>query len=144
MENVELSGPTVGTTLQAGIDEFRGPISGPASAVASLARDYSRAPVIGRFATAAQIGASAVARMSSLFGYSNLIQQDGGRQIVNNPLPDFSSVGMSHPTAKLSLDPKNELTVDSSVLGLDGGDELDISRIVTRQSYVDFFSWFPS
>ena len=64
LEDVELGAPTVGGTMRLQTkDEYLGPISGPASAIASAARAAKR---IGRLATAAEIGSTAIAKMSSL------------------------------------------------------------------------------
>lgn len=144
MEDVELTGPTVGLFQQSGHDEFKGPISAPASAVAAASRELKTMPVIGKLATAAEIGATAVAKVSSLFGFSNKVDLEGATKVQPNPFPDLATVGTSYPTARLVLDPKNSLGADGSSLGLPREDHMNISHIVTRESYATQFSWNPS
>lgn len=142
MENVELSGPTVGYIQQT--DEFKGPISGPASAVAAIARSAAKVPVIGRVATAAEVGATALAKMSSLFGFSNVVDLNGASKVQPSGFPDMATVGTSHPISKLTLDPKNGLGISNANLGCPEENPLIIKDLVTRDSYVGAFTWTPT
>lgn len=154
-EDVELSGSTVTLALQSGeveelelqmgkIDEYDGAVSGPASAVAAAAGNLARIPVINKFATAAQVGASAVAKASSLFGFSNPPVITPSQGVRNQPFPQMASAEISYPGEKLALDPKNELTVDSTVVGLKGVDELDIKYLAGKESYLTQMLWTDS
>jgi len=140
-EDVELSGPSVGLTMQTGDEYGDGPISKPASAVAEAASRLSDVPLIGRFATATQIGAGALSRMATLFGYSNPPVLDNTKPFRSNPFPQMANASVCFPAEKLALDPKNELSVDPSVVGLPSVDELEISRLVQRESYIDDTAW---
>lgn len=148
-EDVELAGATVGLSMQsgkvtsipAGKDEYDGPVSGPASAVANIAGRLSGAPVIGKFATAAQVGASAIARVSSMFGYSNPPVISDSRGMKPQAFPVMSSPEISFPSEKLALDPKNELSIDRSIVGLPSQDELAISYLAQKESYLCQTTW---
>jgi len=144
MEDVELSGPTVGFAMQSGRDEYVGPFSGPASAVAEAAGKHVDSPMIGKLMTATQVGASAIAKITSLFGFSNKIDISGDTSLRPTAFPNMSTVGSSHPVMKLTLDPKNELGISPELHGLPSGDPLDIKSIVTRESFVDLFGWTPA
>ena len=142
-EDVQLSGPTVKFSLQSGkLDEYgQGIISKPASALARAAGKLKDLPVIGPYATATQIAGGAVASIASLFGYTNVPVIDDVHSLKPHPLPAMAATDIGTSISKLTLDSKNELTVDSSVCGADFGDELDITNFVTRESYLTQFPW---
>jgi len=144
MEDVELSGPTVALQLQAkDEDEYgTGIISKPASAVAAAAGKLKDVPGIGTLATAAQVGASAVSKISSLFGFSNEPEIGGTKFVTPTSFPAMAAVGYSSTAEKLTLDPKAELGVSSKLIGMNlPPDELNISSIVQRESFVDIAEW---
>lgn len=165
-ENVELSGPTV--TVQArksrvaykkkkskkgevmdkmakfgsNSDEYGdGPVSGVASAVASAGKALSNVPIIGPFARATEIGAGAASRIAAWFGYTNIPVIDNVAPFKDLPFGGIASSEIAGPTPKLTLDPKNELTLDSRIAGLDGTDELSMKSFLERESFLNTFNW---
>jgi hypothetical protein len=142
-ENVQISAPTVKFSLQSGkTDEYgRGIISKPASAIARAAGQLTKIPVIGPYATATQIAGGAISSIASLFGYTNVPVIADVHSVRTHPLPAMAATDIGTSVAKLTLDSKNELTVDSSVCGANLGDELDITNFVTRESYLTKFTW---
>lgn len=144
MENVTLSGASVVYAAQS--DEYgEGPISKPASAVANAASYLEKVPVIGPFATATRIGASAVSAIASIFGFTNVPVIEDTKPMRNEPFPKLASSEISHPVEKLTLDPKNELSIDPRVVGMpDGTDEMMISNLVQRESYLCSAAWTTS
>jgi hypothetical protein len=139
-EDVELSGSSLGLVMQT--DEYgSGVISKPASAVAELAGRLSKDPVVGRFATATQIGASALAKAASLFGFSNPPVIAPTMNYRPTAFPQMASSEIGHPAEKLALDPKNEVSVDPSVVGLPSEDPLDVASLVQRESYITEIAW---
>lgn len=143
-ENVELSGPTIGLALQSKDEYGTGPISRPASAVAQVARSLKTVPVIGRYATATEIGASAVSKIAKTFGWTNVPVISDAQPLRSVPFPQMASAEIGYPVEKLTLDPKNELTVDPSAAGLPSNDELALSNFLTRESYITSFPWTQS
>lgn len=139
--DVEVAGLTTLPALQS--DEYAepGPISGPASAIAEFAGTLSQAPVIGKLATATEIGARAVGSLARAFGFSNPPVISDVMPYAPKAFHSFSSVDTSVPADKLSLDPKNEITVDNSVTGYSEEDQLAISSIVKRESFVQGTLW---
>jgi hypothetical protein len=101
----------------------------------------TKAPVIGPFARAFDIGATAVAGIAKLFGFSNA-------PIVSDVVPHqpkafhaMANVETSVPLDKLSLDPDNSVTIDNTVTGYVKEDPLAIAGIVTRESYIAQTDW---
>jgi len=139
-EDVELSGPTVKLAMQSGSDEY-GSISGPASAVANVAGMLESAPVIGIYATATRMAASTIGSIAKLFGFTNVPVVADVHQFTPSPFPVFASPEIGTQIEKLTLDPKNELTIDPRSVGIDTGDELLINHITDREAYITQFSW---
>jgi len=138
----ELSGPSVKLALQSGIDEYGdGIISKPASAIARAAGYLEKVPIIGKFATATKLGASAVSSIASLFGFTNPPDITTVETYTPQPFPRMATTDISTGIEKLTLDSKNELSIDSSITGADLGDELNITSLVTRESYLTSFLW---
>jgi hypothetical protein len=140
--DVILYGATHALAMQGG-DEYAmdGPVSKPATAVANIASNLSMMPVIGPFATATSIGANAIAKIAKLFGYTNVPVVDDHKPVQSRAFPFFSTVDTGFPLDKLSLDCKNELSIDGSVCGTEAIDELVISHLVRKESFLTSFQW---
>lgn len=122
-------------------DEYeRKPVSMIAGAVAKAAGALKNAPIIGPYARATEIGAGAMGAIATLFGYSRPAMLES---CVYRPMtkPNIAVSNLPDDTVKLSVDAKQELTIDSRTVGLSGIDELAIQNIVTRESYVTQFDW---
>lgn len=140
MTDVQLMGPTTDLVLQS--DEYgTGPISRPASAIADVASQLSKIPIIGRFARATQLGASAVSKIATLFGYTNVpvIADIHGYQPMNAPM--LASANIGTPVQKLTLDPKQELSIDPSYHGIGSEDEMSLAYLKKRESYFAKTTW---
>lgn len=143
VENPNLFGPTAKLALQG--DEYgNGPISGPATALARFASMFSDTPIIGKWATATSIGASAVSAMAKLFGWSNVPIIEDVKPFKLMPFHDIPSAHISESTTKFTLDPKAEVTVDGSFIGCPNTDELSVSSLVTKESYLTSGQWTTS
>lgn len=140
-EDVVLGGPSVGLSMQA-LDEYgSGPVSGPASTVARYAGMAKGIPVIGKFATATEMGAKAISGIAKLFGFTNVPVIEPTQPIRPSPFPQMASCELGYPVEKLTVDSKNELTIDPSSIGLPAHDDLAIESLVTRQSYLCAATW---
>jgi len=115
-------------------------ISRPASAIARYAGSLSNIPGIGRFARATEIGASAVASVAKIFGYSSPTQLDY-EMVVPTPRTSLAVVDTKYPTNKLTVDSKQEVTIDPVTTGIRADDELPIASIAGRESYLTSFNW---
>nr|ULG00121.1 MAG: structural polyprotein [Salisharnavirus sp.] len=118
----------------------KGPVSRAATAAASAAQLFTEAPVIGKFMKATEIAASSAAQISSLYGYSNppQLETNNVRPVLKSNLA--TSSGLDEVT-KLTLDPKSETTLDTRLLGLKGDDEMVITAVACRESYLTTFPW---
>jgi len=142
-ENVQLSGPSIGLMLQS--DEYSDkPVSTIASAVAAAAGKLTRVPYIGPFMTATRMGAGTIASIASKFGFSNPPVISNVEPYRPSPYPNLASTEISFPMSKLTLDPKNEVSIDPRVCGVSPIDELEISSLVGKESYLTSCTWNAS
>jgi hypothetical protein len=141
-DNIRVCAPTSQLALQSK-DEYDtgGVVSGPASAIASATSALSHLPIIGRYMTAASYGASAISKIASLFGFTNTAVIDPVAPMKNVPYHAFASAEISTPLEKLTLDPKNELSIDPSIIGVSRHDDMDISRFVQREATLRPYTW---
>jgi len=147
MSDVELMGSTATLALQSQEqnDEYgNGPISAPATALASTASMLSTVPVIGKFARATEIGASAVSSIAQMFGFTNVPTIDNVCAYQPANAPHLSSAHIGTSVQKLTLDPKQELSIDPSIHGLGSADELSIAHFKKRESLYGSFLWSTS
>lgn len=147
--DVNLSGPSFGLAVQSKqtvVDEYgTGPVSAPASAIASFASKFEGGSgLIGKAATATRIGAGAIGKIASLFGFTNVPVIDPIHSFRPTPQPPLASTGVGYATEKLTIDPKNELSVDPSLIGLPQVDELDISYLSQKESILTTTYWNTS
>jgi hypothetical protein len=142
-DDLEIAGPTAKLALQAGQDEYqhKGVVSRPASAIARAASMLSDLPVIGPFATATSYAAGAIGDIAALFGYTNVPVIDDVHGMVNKPFPNLASTDIGTPVEKLTLDAKNELSIDGKICGADVNDELTIKSFCSRESFLFKTSW---
>lgn len=142
-EDVIVSGPTLGLALTQSTmkskDEYK--VSGIASAVAAAFGALKNVPVIGPYATVSQIGATALASGARILGFTNVpvINDIMPYKPVTNPA--FSTSEIAFPIEKLTLDPKNELSIDPKIVGLTSEDELDMKHLISRESYLTNMTW---
>lgn len=140
LTDVELMGSTGKLTLQS--DEYgNGAISKPATAIANFASHLTNIPIIGKFARATQIGASAVSTIASMFGFTNVPNIENVAPFYPMTAPQLATAEISVPFQKLSLDPKTELSIDPTPFGVSGHDELALSYLKQKESYFGTCLW---
>lgn len=115
-------------------------ISRPASAIARYAGALTNVPWISPFARATEIGAGAIASIAKIFGYSSPTNLDY-HLMVPRPRTSLAVVDTKYPTNKLSVDSKQELTLDPATTGIRPEDELPIASIAGRESFLTSFDW---
>lgn len=134
-ENVEVMAPTVQLALQSGV------ISGPASAIAAAAGEFRTHPKIGPYARAVQVGSTLVASIARMFGFSNPPVMENVRPVQNKAFHAFANIETSVPIDKLAVDPANEVTIDNCTTGFKADDELIITSLCGRVSYLNQVNW---
>lgn len=130
-----------GTTTGGGDEYGKNPVSGPATAVANLAKTLTDLPIIGPYARATSMAAGGVASLAKAFGLSR-------PAIIDPPVPmtpywvsDLAPADAGDMAAKLTVDTKQELTIDPNIIGIDLPDELSVAHIGARESYLTTFNW---
>lgn len=141
--DVKLSGPTQYTpsSISPQSDEYSKPaVSTAATALSVWSKGLSNAPVIGPYMRATSMASGAVAAVASLFGYCKPVELEFElmRPRTTGPMATTNSKDDSH---KLTVDAKQELTIDPRAFGLTNEDELEISYIAGRESWLDTFDW---
>jgi hypothetical protein len=115
-------------------------ISRPATNVARVAGALSDIPGIGPYAKATQMGANAVANSAKLFGLS--APNDLSHSIFEPRAKQSLAVtDVKQSANKVTIDSKQELTIDPRTTGIQGDDELPIASIAGRESYLTTFDW---
>ncbi len=143
-EDVEVCGPTVEVALQGKKDEYGeydGIVSKPASAFSKAFGTLKKVPVIGKFATATSWGLGAVATVANALGFTNVPVISDVMPFKGLPFGGLASTEVGIPLEKLTLDPKNELTIDNTAIGGSAVDPLLLSDLNTRESYLTKFTW---
>lgn len=137
LENVKLCGPTIGLSMQSG--DYT--ISKVASNIAKVADKVSYMSLIGPYAKATSVVANGISSIASIFGFTNDPVTDNVQAFKSLPFHSFASPEISEPIEKLTIDPKQELSIDSRIVGLNGNDELLISNLVQRDTVATWFNW---
>jgi hypothetical protein len=122
-------------------DEYgTGPISRPASALAVIAQSLAKVPWLQPYATATTLAASAVSGMASVFGYSRpaILETKVFKRVSKG---NFANSNVDDDVNRLTLDCKQELSIDSRIDGMAGQDELELKHIWSRESYLTSFNW---
>lgn len=119
----------------------KGVVSGPASAIAKWAGYLSNIPVIGPYATATSKAANVTADIASSFGYCKPVLTKAPEPYRPTPVSALANVNVPDTTNKLSVDHKQELTIDPVIAGIGEHDLLNIKSIASRESYLATFDW---
>jgi hypothetical protein len=133
--------PSQSGVMNSGDEYGQGIISKPASAVAKAAGALKSIPLIRPYARATEVVASGVGDVARLFGYSRPAVITDPVIMKPVPLGNVANVDAADPVNKLTLDSKNEVTIDPRVTGLEGKDEMGVLDYVKRESYLTTFNW---
>jgi hypothetical protein len=146
MSEVEMAGSTNFVSQSGTGDEYgEGIISKPASALARWAGKLTAVPYIGEYAMATQLGANAVGRIASLFGYCRPVNVEPITKFKPAFAGNIANSSIEEAVDKLTFDPKQELSIDPGLTGYNPKeDELSIVAIAKRRSYMSRFNWTTS
>lgn len=147
-ENVVLGAPTsrapIGLVPQSGDEYGDGVISRPVFALADFLKHLTAVPYIGKYALVTSMGAQKMGLVAKIFGFSKPNVVSDIDYMKNRKLPNFASATQHDPIFKGTFDDKQEVTVDSRVVGLSGQDEMSIVNLAMRPSYMHQFNWTQS
>lgn len=134
---------TANAKMNAGDEYGQGIISAPASAISKAAGMLAEIPMIAPYARATEMVAGKIGQVAALFGYSRpAVISD---IVLQKPSPtgNLANTDASDAVNRLTLDSKQELTIDSRTTGLDGADQMSLDSIMTRESYLTSFTMSP-
>jgi len=129
-----------------GSSEFSkaGDVERTATAVEAFAARLSGVPIIGHLAKASQAAASGIAAVARTYGFSKPTD-------IKEPTPtryigytNLSSADGFDFSRKLTMDPKNELSVDGGARGLSAEDQLSFDFLLQREGLLEMFNWSTS
>ncbi len=149
-EDIELLGPTVsnatGTIIQSTKEDgdVKKPVSQVCTAVANASMALSRVPVVGPYALAVEQAARTTATVASALGYCQPLNPEEPRRYQPRITDNMAVVNTTDSSQKVSLDVKQDLTIDPSIVGLNPVDELSINRIAGIESFLTTFIWTKS
>lgn len=154
MTDVRLCAPTTltsgayveqcGFEPQSGDEYGSGIISKPASVVARVAGMLTNVPAIKPYARPTEMVASAIGRAAHLMGFSRpIILSDLNRTKIKN-VGVLANTDQHEAVVKLSLDSKQELTIDPRTVGLSDVDEMSFDFIKQKECFMTSVSWSES
>lgn len=147
MEDVELVYPTSvpisGLTAQS--DEYsKTRVSGIASVVARSMGMLSNLPVIGPFALASSIVIGKLGQVAELFGYSKPRQIADIQRVQPIIVGDLCTVDGKDTSVSLAVDSKQEISIDPRIGGFGTVDEMMLSTLIAKRTYLTSFNWSGS
>lgn len=116
-------------------------ISGPATAISNAAGALSSIGAIKPYALATQQVANLTASVARNLGFSSPVMTKAPDFIVPRPQGQMAVTTVPSTAAKLTVDDKQEVTIDPRVSGLSDEDSLNIKSIASRESYYKSFTW---
>jgi hypothetical protein len=145
MINVSLGQPT-GTLIEVQaegkVDKEPGPLERISSAVAMVSGALTQVPSIGVLATPVHIAANAVSSIAHMFGWSYPITQTSAHYMKPVSMQNGAQCAGESTAKKICVDPNQSMTVDPRILGI-VEDELVISNMAGRNTYLTTFEWSP-
>jgi len=144
LEDIELGPPTASVmaiTTQGDSDERKtGPVEKYSSAAREVAVALSSVPIIGPFAKASSITLGALSNISAMFGWSMPVMTTQPARIRPEPFQNSANLVGYDTGHRITMDPKQELTVDPRICGTDQ-DDMIISTIARREAILDLQTW---
>lgn len=138
------AGPAKAQSVKGGKkDEYGkdGAVSALATSVAKAASYFTNIPIIGPYARATEVGAGALTNVAKIFGFSRPTQLEDYCSLKPAPVGRMAVISGGDPLVKLSLDPKQELCVDPSTVGLPREDEMSFLHIAKQETLINQFLW---
>lgn len=118
-----------------------GVISGPASTISRWALAMSKIPPIAPYALATSKAADAVAGIARIFGYSRPNETKNPCPFRPTQVSSLAVTTVPDTSQKLTIDDKQELSIDPRIAGIDANDPMSIKGIAMRESYLTQFAW---
>lgn len=126
---------------QSGDEYGTGIISKPASVIARVAGHLSRIPAIKPYARATEMISSSIGKVAHIFGFSRPAIVSDIVKIKPNTVGNLANTDAHEAVAKLTLDSKQELTIDPRTVGLSDVDEMNFKYLCSKECYVGTSTW---
>lgn len=118
-----------------------GMISGPATSIGRIANALSNIPAIAPYAKATEFAAKTIGSVASRFGYCRPTVTKAPDVVRILPTGSFALTNAPDLSQKLTVDHKQELSIDPRITGIEEEDMLSIVNIAKRESYWTNFNW---
>lgn len=129
------------TSAPAKDEHSQGSLSRIATAVSAAAGALKDVPIIGSWAQSASIGAGLASKVFSIFGYSKAVDLTEPMRVKVQQFDQMCHTTGLDMSQKFTLDPKAALAIGNAAIGADFGDELSISSMASRESYISTTAW---
>lgn len=146
MSEVSVDSPTLvpcpALIAQVGEYEEKDIISRPASVIANVASRIS--PYLGSlspYAMAVSNSAGLIGSMAKTLGYSRPTTVEQPTKMAPRHIGNLANFDVIDNSTKLALDSKNEVTVDTRVMGLAGKDETSFTYLAGISNYLRSIQW---
>lgn len=140
LEGLELY-QTTETTVAEFQSENKRVVSRAATAVGNIAGKLKDAPVIGPYARATEEVSRAVGDIAQIFGFSKPNVGPATTIVKTTKFGTLAPANDFDTSAKLTLDCKNETTIDPAVVGVSSKTEMTIPEIVSKECLLTRFRW---
>jgi hypothetical protein len=141
LDNVEYHITTYSALEAQSGDEYVGSVSKVASIVAGASKSLMRIPIIAPYARASMLVSSAISNVAAALGFSSPVIVSEQSLVTPISGPRMANANVSVPAVKLSLDCKQEVTVDPRVRDAGGLDEMAFGHIIGKESLLTTFEW---
>lgn len=118
-----------------------GMISGPATAVMKAATALSFIPQIAPFAMATASVAGTIGKVAKALGYSRPNVTKNPEPYRPTPTSQLATTNTPDTAIKLTVDDKQELSIDPRIAGIGPEDPMSILDIASRETYLTSFTW---
>jgi hypothetical protein len=144
MENVELAGVTntniIGLSPQSG-DEYGGTVSGALNTASQFFSPIATAGWFSPYARATEIVLKVSSNIAKALGFSRPCDIEESKKVKPLPVGTLAVTEGPDLSAKLTLDPKQELSIDPSVWGSMSGDDMSIINIAKTRTLMRRYAW---
>lgn len=133
--------PQSGNAEEVDAANREGMISGPATAIKKAANAVRVIPPLAPFAAATEVIAGATADVAKHFGYCRPPVTKAPEPYRPSPISSLATTCVPDVIHKLTVDDKQELSIDPRIAGLGNTDSMNINEIARRESYLTTFTW---
>lgn len=123
-------------------DEYgKSSVSDMATALAKASGKLTNTPVIGPYARASEQVSSMVADVARAFGFSRPASTEPTTNVSQLFMGNMANANVSDGVQKLTMDVKQETTIDPATVCASSTDDMDLRALAMRESYVATYLW---